>query len=103
VPVPVLKKKRSSLKKSPSLIVEEETSYPVKSIDDVAQLEQKPIKIFNYSTNRFVNNTPANRKKIDKDKDKKNNTLKRGGKYKKTIRKNYKMTKYRTIKHKNRR
>jgi len=105
VPVPVLKKKRSSLKKYPSLIVEEETSYPVKSIDDVAQLEQKPIKIFNYSTNRFVNDTPANRRKIEKDKEKaKNkNTLKRGGKFKKTIRKKYKINNRRTIKHKNRR
>ena len=87
----------------PELAPVDEMSYPVKNIDDVAPVDVKPKKIFNPSTNRFVNDTIANRKKIDKDKDKKNNTLKRGGKYKKTIRKNYKMTKYRTIKHKNRR
>ena len=105
VPVPVLKKKRSSLKKRPSPIVEEETSYPVKSIDDVAPVEVKPKKIPNKITGRYVNDTPANRRKIEKDieKDKNKNTLKRGGKFKKTIRKNYKINNRRTIKHKNRR
>jgi hypothetical protein len=74
-------------------------------LDEVEQVKEKPKKILNDTTRRLVNDTPANRRKIEKDKEKaKNkNTLKRGGKSNKTIRKNYKTNKHRTIKHKNRR
>jgi hypothetical protein len=90
-------KKKISLKKRTKLIIEDDAQ--------VAPVKEKPKKIPNDITGRLVNDTPANRRKIEKDKEKaKNkNTLKRGGKFKKTIRKNYKINKYRTIKHKNRR
>ena len=104
IQIPVLKKKRS-LKILP---VNSYNPYEIiisKDVDEGEPVEEKPKKIFNPSTNRFVNDTPSNRRKIDKDKDKSKNknTLKRGGKFKKTIRKNYKINKHRTIKHKNRR
>ena len=67
-----------------------------KKIDEIEQLQQKPEKIFNPLTNRFIKNTPANRKKIEK-----NNTSKIGGKSKKTIKKIYKKNKFITLKNKN--
>jgi hypothetical protein len=53
----------------------------VKSLDEVSE---KPIteKIFNPLTNRYIKNTQANLKKIER------NTLKSGGKSKKRTRKN---------------
>jgi len=83
-PSPVLKKKRS-FKKRPKLILLE-TSYPVKNMDDVVQVEQKTGKKVNNLTKRSLNDTPTSGKKLEK-----NRTLKRGGKSKKTTRKCIKM------------
>lgn len=55
------------------------SSIPNK-IDENEPLQQKPEKIFNPLTNRFIKDTPANRKKIAK-----NNTSKIGGKSKKLL------------------
>ena len=77
IPSPIPKKKRT-IKNRPKLI-------SGKSSDD--KVPEKPIepnaeKIFNPFTNRYVKNTLANRKQIEKQ------TLKRGGKSKKRTRKN---------------
>ena len=72
------------------LIVESSDSS---KIDEIGPLLQKPEKIFNPLTNRFVKDTPANRKKIAK-----NNTSKIGGKSKKTSKKIYKKYKSITLK-----
>ena len=77
IPSPIPKKR--TIKKRPKLILVERS-------DDKA-VSEKPIdpnadKIFNPLTKRYVKNTSANRKKIEKQ------TLKRGGKSKKRTRKN---------------
>ncbi len=92
------KKKTLKLRKK-LILVESSDSYKSsisKKIDEIEQLQQKPEKIFNPLTNRFIKNTPANRKKIEK-----NNTSKIGGKSKKTIKKIYKKNKFITLKNKN--
>jgi hypothetical protein len=92
------KKKTLKLRKK-LILVESSDSYKSSipnKIDENEPLQQKPEKIFNPLTNRFIKDTPANRKKIAK-----NNTSKIGGKSKKTIKKIYKKNKFITLKIKN--
>jgi hypothetical protein len=89
--VPVLKKR--SLKIKPAKSYDESTIFFLKNVDDDRPLDEKQKKRFKNITKRFIKNTPANRKKLDRSK-----TLKRGGKYKNTTIKSGKNNKCKTMK-----
>ena len=89
--VPVLKKRLLKIK--PAKSYDESTIFFLKNVDDDRPLDEKQKKRFKNITKRFIKNTPANRKKLDRSK-----TLKRGGKYKNTTIKSGKNNKCKTMK-----
>ncbi len=78
IPSPIPKKKRT-IKKRPKLKVVESSSEDKVVVENPNDSVIEPL--FNPSTGRYIKNTPANRKKIQRQ------TLKRGGKRKKGTRK----------------